>query len=106
MATESGSAQWNNGELTELEKNEIREGFRRWEKDTLFFDAHQTEWREKYTDMYVAIYREELVCAAPTIEEIYDFLESKNIPGGECYCQFLSSRSKILAPANRMRLFD
>ena len=106
MDTESSSAQWEHSKLTELEKNEIREGFRQWRKDRLFFEAHQTQWHKEYPDMYVAIYREGLVCIAPTIEEIIDCLESKDIPGGECYCQFLSSQRTVLAPANRMRLLD
>ena len=90
------------GALTDFDESYVRERFRRLEKDTLFFDAHQAEWRKQYPDMYVAVYRGELVCVAATAEELVSSLRAKSIPREESCCRFLSSKRMTLAPSNRM----
>ncbi len=106
MSTESGPAHREDNGLTELDEAQIRTGFRRLERNSLFFEAHQAEWRKQYPDMYVAVYRGELVCVARTPETIIHCLRLKNIPSEESYCKFLASQRTALgialAPANRM----
>lgn len=101
MNAESGPAQWTGGMLTEHEQNQIREELEQLRKNSQFFDEHLVKWRKQYPDMYVAVYREQLVCIAATGEELLQCLHQKNIPSEECYCKLITSSSVILAPANR-----
>ncbi len=107
MDTYSSMARWDGGSrLTEADKNQIREGFRRLEKDSRFYDSHSAEWRKQYPDMYLAVYQEELVCVAAKAEELITCLRAKDIPIEECYCKFLTPHPVTLAPANRAVQLD
>lgn len=105
MSTDSSRTQ-QQSRLTDAEEKQMREGFRRLEKNSRFFDSHSAEWRKQYPDMYLAVYQEELVCVAATGEDLITCLRAKEIPIEESYCKFLPSQPVILAPANRAELLD
>ena len=101
MSSEADRALREQRRLTVAEERQIREGFRRLEKNSRFFDSHSAEWRKQYPDMYLAVYQEELVCVAATGEDLIACLRAKEIPVEESYCKFLASQPITLAPANR-----
>ena len=40
-----------------------------FDKDTLFIDTHRLEWLDSYSDGWVVVYEESLICHAETLEE-------------------------------------
>lgn len=40
-----------------------------FDKDTLFIDVHRSEWLDSYSDCWVVVYEENLICHAETLEE-------------------------------------
>ena len=104
MSTESVPVRLEQNGLVEFDEEKLREEFRQWREDRLFFEAHQSEWHKQYPDMYVAVYREELAAVAPTTKELAEQLWAKDIRPDICYWQFLPIEHIILAPANRMIL--
>ena len=104
MSAESGSVRWEPHELLELDEAQLRQEFRRLEKDRLFFNAHVTDLYEQYRGKYVAIYQEDLAAVAATMEELVNQLDAKGIRPGLSYWQFLSSEKAILVPSAWMIL--
>lgn len=102
MGPEPNIAPWEHDGLTDLDEEQLRQGFRQLKRDSLFFEAHQAEWTRQYPDKYVAVYREELICVADTGEELINSLVSKKIPLEGSYCKFLRSQPMVVVPVNRM----
>ena len=40
-----------------------------FDKDTLYIDAHRSEWLDSYSDCWVVVYEEQLICYAGTLGE-------------------------------------
>ena len=96
VVKDEGTFKWgHNGdgvvEIMEVDEAKLREGFRQFEKDRLFLDAHRAEWLEQYPDMFVAVYMEKLVGAAATVDELVEQTNANGVPPGEIYWQFLDS---------------
>ena len=107
MDTESKAFPWDGvSGLTEAEDKQIREGFRRLEKDSRFYESHSAEWRKQYPDMFLAVYQEELVCVAAKAEDLITCLRTKGILLEESYCKYLTPHPVTLAPANRAVQLD
>ena len=79
-----------NGEL-EIDEDMLREAYRQIKKDRLFLEAHQPEWLERYPDMFVAVYREQLVGVAATADELAEQLKENDVPSNRTYWRFLAS---------------
>ncbi len=65
----------------ELDQEMFRQLFAQGEKDRKYIEHHYQEWLEKYPDMTVVVYKEELVAVGNSVEEIDRQLEKKNVPG-------------------------
>ena len=96
VVKEDGIAKWgHNGDgvvnIMEVDAAKMKEGFRQFEKDRLFLEAHREEWLEQYPDMYVAVHLEKLVGAAATPDELAAQLRAKGMHPGDSYWQFLDS---------------
>ena len=97
VVREDGPVKWgHNGdgvvELAEFDDAKISAQFRQAEIDDRFIAAHIEEWLERYPDMYVAVYKEELVAVAPNSTELVKKIEAKGIrPGITCW-RFLASK--------------
>ena len=102
MSAEPNTVPWEHDGLPNLDEEQLWQGFRQMERDSLFFEAHRAEWTRQYPEKYVAVYQEELICVADTGEELINSLVSKKIPLEGTYCKFLSSQPMIVAPVNRM----
>ena len=83
--------------IMEVDAAKMKEGFRQFEKDRLFLEAHREEWLEQYPDMYVAVYLEKLVGAAATPDELVAQLKAKGVHPGDSYWQFMDSDPMDLA---------
>ena len=79
-----------NGEL-EIDEDMLREAYRQIKKDRLFLEAHQAELLERYPDMFVAVYQEQLVGAAATADELVEQLKANDVPSSKTYWRFLAS---------------
>ena len=60
-------------------------------KDSLYLEAHRTQWMEQYPDMYVAVFQEKLVGAATTVDGLVEQLEAKGVPLGHYCWRFLDT---------------
>ena len=40
-----------------------------FDRDTLYIDDHKSEWLNSFSDCWVVVYGEELICHAGTLEE-------------------------------------
>ena len=83
--------------ILEVDEGWLKEGFRQFEKDRLFLDAHRAEWLEQYPDMFVAVHQEKLVGAAVTPDELVAQARANGVPPGEFYWRFLDSDPMYLA---------
>ena len=79
-----------NGEL-EIDEDMLRQAYRQIKKDMLFLEAHQHEWLDRYPDMFVAVYREQLVGVAATADELTEQLKANSVPSSRTYWRFLAS---------------
>ena len=79
------------GEL-EIDEDMLREAYRQIKKDRIFAEANQAKWLALYPDMFVAVYKEELVGVAATAEELAEQLRNKCVPSGRSYWRFLPSK--------------
>ena len=75
----------------EIDEDVLREAYRQIKKDRLFLEAHQPELLEQYPDMFVAVYREQLVGVAATADELAEQLKANDVPSSRTYWRFLAS---------------
>lgn len=68
-----------NGER-EVDRERLSELFKQAKKDSEYLRSNYKEWLEKYPDMTVVVYEEELVAVGTTVEDINRQLEEKDIP--------------------------
>ena len=40
-----------------------------FDRDTLYIDAHRSEWLDSFSDCWVVVYGEKLICHGGTLEE-------------------------------------
>ncbi len=50
-----------------------------FERDTLYIDAHRSEWLESFSDCWVVVYGEELICNAGSLEEALSRAREKGV---------------------------
>ena len=86
--------------LEGFDEDRFREEFRQLNTDRLFFDAHKSSLYEQFHGMYVAIYRENLVAVAETMEGLINRLDTIGIRPGAAYWQFLPSERTVLVPSS------
>ena len=103
VVREDGPVKWgHNGDgvvnLMEFDDEKISAELRQFEADRDFLEAHHAEWLEKYPDMHVAVYQEELIGASPNADELVDKIKVKGIRPGLSYWRFLSTKDVILIP--------
>ena len=96
VVREDGPVKWgHNGdgvvEIMEFDDKKLSAQFRQVEIDDRFIAAHFDEWLERYPDMYVAVYKEELVAVAPNSTELVKKIEAKGIRPGVARWRFLPS---------------
>jgi len=63
------------------------------EKDNIFLESHQQEWKKQYPDKWIAVYKEELVAIAATTADLYRELEERDIPRNHTKVHFLSTKN-------------
>ena len=95
VVKEDGAVKWgydgDGVKIMEVDEAKLLEEFRQHEKDRLFLEAHRAQWLEQYPDMYVAVYEENLVGVAATVEELVELVRAKGAPVSRYYQQFLDS---------------
>lgn len=68
-------------ELIAIDEERLQALFDQMDKDTKFLQANYGEWLEKYPDMTVVVYKEQLVAVGNSVGEIDRQLEEKGVPG-------------------------
>ncbi len=91
MSGDSGTSGAGTPRWERFYDDSLREKFKQFETDRHFLETHQSKWLGQYPDMFVAVYREQLVGAAPTAAELAKQLAAKGVPAGRSYWRFLSS---------------
>ena len=67
-------------EIIAVDEERLRVLFDQMDKDRKCFQAHSEEWRKKYPDMTVVVYKEELVAVGRTKEELDNQLNERRVP--------------------------
>jgi hypothetical protein len=80
-----------------VDEEMLRDMYRQIKKDRLFLESHYSEWLRQYPDMFVAVYQEQFVGAAPTARGLAEQLRESGVPTGRSYWRFLSSEPMDLA---------
>lgn len=75
----------------EADRATVTKVLQQFKKDTVYLDAHRTEWMEKYSDQWVVVFAEELVSFSSTLEEALSIAESKGVPRSQVAFEHLSS---------------
>ena len=91
MCTDTGPVRGNTPRWERFNDSEIASRMRQFEIDRIYMDAHSAEWLEQYPEMFVAVYQERMVGAAPTAEELAEQLKGEGVPPGRSYWRFLSA---------------
>ncbi len=91
MSTDSGSVQRNTPRWERFNDPEISSQMKQFETDRIYMNAHSADWLEQFPDMFVAVYKERLVGAAATADELAEQLKRKGVPPGRSYWRFLSA---------------
>lgn len=96
VVREEGPVKWgHNGdgvvEIIEFDDAKLSAELRQAKKDRRFIDVHQDEWLERYPDMYVAVYLEDLVAVAPNSTELVEKVKAKGIRPGVARWRLLAS---------------
>ena len=61
-------------------------------KNRNFLQEHRREWMGLYPKKWTAVFKEELVEVAETLEELIEKLQGKQIPSNETVIDFLDDR--------------
>lgn len=69
----------------------------RFHADALWFDAHYKELRSLYPDQWVCVYNKEVAGAHEDAELLIEQMQSKNVPVGHAYFQFMPSKDEVWA---------
>ncbi len=64
-------------------------------KDTAFLEAHREDLVRQHPDRWIAIFGEEVVGVAPSLEELLDDLEKKGIPVGQVLVECFTSSPEV-----------
>ena len=80
-----------------VDEEMLRDMYRQIKRDRLFLESHYSEWLQLYPDMFVAVYQEQFVGAAPTARGLAEQLRESGVPTGRSYWRFLSSEPVDLA---------
>ena len=97
MLNETNAIQYGDDCEIIVDEEMLRDMYRQIKKDRFFLESHYSEWLQLYPDMFVAVYQEQFVGAAPTARGLANQLREIGVPTGRSYWRFLSSESVDMA---------
>lgn len=68
----------------------------RFRRDTAYYERHREELLEQYPEQWVAIFKEQVVGAAPEFDQLLDRLQGRGIPVGQALVEHLTRKDELL----------
>jgi hypothetical protein len=75
---------------------EQQASLRRFDQDAEYFESHQEELLARHAEEWVAIYDDEVVGAAPELDDLLAALRERGIPAGQAFVEFVTSHQEPL----------
>ncbi len=78
------------------EQDSVSQRLRRFQRDIDYFEAHREELLDRYPEQWIAIFNEQVVGTAPTVEQVLDGLSAKGVPPGQGLVEQLTRHDELL----------
>lgn len=71
-------------------------GLERLKRDMEYFEAHQEELLEQYSEQWVAIFQEQVAGASPDFDRLLDDLQARGVPVGQVLIERVTRHDELL----------
>ena len=82
------------------EQDSVSQRLQRFQRDIDYYEAHRAELLDRYPEQWVVIFNEQVVDAAPTIEQALSGLRAKGVPPGQGLVEHLTRHDELLILAS------
>ena len=82
------------------EQDSVSQRLQRFQRDIDYYEAHRGELLDRYPEQWVAIFNEQVVDAAPTMEQVLIGLRAKGVPPGQGLVEHLTRHDELLILAS------
>ncbi len=76
--------------------NQVQAELQRFKKDTAYYEAHHEELLKKYPEQWVAIFDEQVVGTAKTLNRLIARLQKKGVPRGRAFVEYVTGKEDLL----------
>ncbi len=74
----------------------ISQRLQRFQRDIDYYETHREELLNRYPEQWVAIFNEQVVDTAPTVEQVLRGLRAKGVPPGQGLVEHLTRHDELL----------
>ena len=82
------------------EQDSVSQRLQRFQRDIDYYEGHREELLDRYPEQWVAIFNEQVVDTAPTIEQVLIGLRAKGVPPGQGLVEHLTRHDELLILAS------
>ncbi len=82
------------------QQDSISQRLQRFQRDIDYYEAHREELLDRYPEQWVAVFNEQVVSTAPTVEQVLRGLSAKGVPPGQGLVEHLTRHDELLILAS------
>jgi hypothetical protein len=76
--------------------NELQAELQRFKRDTQYYEAHREALLKQYPEQWVAIFNQQVVGAAPDVDQLLTALQHEGIPAEHALIEHVTGKEELL----------